>query len=282
MERYSVLSKSYELLNLVNINNPDMILVFETSLKPKYSFKISNYQCYRTDLLLLKIPIKQKNSEFLENAKQITYSDNYKLTLTTTTSVYNSSSKCLMAIILNLIFQKSKRKIIIGFDLDAKYRSWNSRTPRGAILPAHSTKYTHKVLDATKPTRFGVSGPDILDIFIFNNTNLTFDITTIPALSFDHNLVFFEIQNWQNIFETCRHPKHPGPNSTFSLTTSSHLFQLSKVDNNSTKKLITSNQIFSQTQRAISSLPSFAKLTERIILTRLTDEIQSADILPNE
>lgn len=39
---------------------------------------------------------------------------------------------------------------------------------------------------------------EFLDIFMFNNINLTFDNTTISALSSDHNPVFCELQNWQD------------------------------------------------------------------------------------
>lgn len=41
--------QKYELIQYINIHNPDIILIQETFLKPKTKFSIPNYTIYRND-----------------------------------------------------------------------------------------------------------------------------------------------------------------------------------------------------------------------------------------
>lgn len=205
----SIVNRLPEFRDYVAEEKFDVVLLCETFLKPANTLSVPNYHIYRSDRLtgrnggvavLVKKNIHHEripnfNIVNLEHAAvNILMSDNRPITII---AAYNSPSKPLLASDLSQIFPSSDR-IILGGDLNAKNRLWNSRTTttRGRTLAAHAASNNYSVVGPDQPTHYGTGRPDVLDVFLLNNIEYSSTVHTQTVLSSDHNPI---ILDWHDI-----------------------------------------------------------------------------------
>lgn len=206
------MNKIDEFKDYLKTEQPNIVLLQETYLKPQHKLGIANYITYRTDRLNGKgggtAILIQKNINHIHlpnyptknlehTAIQIMMKGNKK---TRIISAYQSPSKVLLEEDLDIFFKNNDSRTILGGDLNSKHQRWNCRVSniRGKKLAKHSDHHTYIIAAPTEHTHFTYQNSDILDIFIMNNINDHYTITTDTALSSDHNPVFMTLNNWQN------------------------------------------------------------------------------------
>lgn len=240
-----------ELKAFISTNNPDIILLNETYLKPNLSLKIPNFITYRNDLPLIRGSSAHGGTAILVHRKIVHQSPNINTKLQSTSilikinnkttlisSVYKPPSSTLLTSDLNLLINDAENIIIAG-DLNSKHPLWNSRRTNaaGLILYNHLLQNDYTVIAPDTPTHFPSCKkyrPDVLDIAIVR-THLLVHITNLNELSSDHNPILLEFTdspitvspptpntqiNWDKFYHTLSAGK---PNTTFLTNTQQNI-----------------------------------------------------------
>jgi exonuclease III len=198
-----VIAQKTELELLLLNEDIGIVLLNETLLGPKSKLKISQYATYRTDRTQTKRPsggtailIKHsiKHHEIIIPALESLEATGIQAMLdgklTTIIAAYKSPRKKLITKDIDILLKLGKRIIIAG-DLNCKHTDWHSRlnNTNGKILLTHSNKKSYSVIAPFEPTFYSHNlkvKPDVLDVALVKNINLTFDIKTLTKLSSDH------------------------------------------------------------------------------------------------
>jgi Reverse transcriptase (RNA-dependent DNA polymerase)/Endonuclease-reverse transcriptase len=201
-----------------------IVLLNETHLKPKSKLKISQYTTYRTDRVINKqaaggtaILIKNniKHHEIvipaLESLEATGIQAQLDGKLTTIIAAYKRPQIKLVTKDIELLLRLGKRILIAG-DLNCKHSNWHSRlnNANGKLLLAHSNKKSYSVIAPFNPTFYSYNlkvKPDVLDVALVKNINLTFDIKTLTKLNSDHLPVLIDFE---------AHTTHNAPRLTFN------------------------------------------------------------------
>lgn len=204
----SILNKKEELIDALTTHELGVALITETFLKPKNVFKVRNYSVYRSDRVTLgggtAILINRDLKHHEVFLPKLSSLEANAVVLNTrkgdirVISVYKSPATPLEVGDLDLIFSDPTPTIVAG-DLNCKHPHWNSRltNSNGKLLFNHMTRHGFSIYGPTKPTHYPDSGkrPDVLDIVITNNLNISLSIDVIQELSSDHNPVIIEVGN---------------------------------------------------------------------------------------
>ncbi|GFR00104.1 RNA-directed DNA polymerase from mobile element jockey [Trichonephila clavata] len=202
----SILPKKEEFLHFIEINNPDIIALQETFLKPGHTFNVANYSIYRNDrtsgagggtAILIKNSIRHHPIDIVtHNSEQTAISIEGTTHHLTICSFYKPPSASTPATINDLlkIFRNRPRCFILG-DFNLKHRSWNpDGNGRGGAQLFNFTRNCGFCISApTEPTRIPHhhnARPSIIDFAISSGlSNIT--AKSMFDLSSDHNPVFF-------------------------------------------------------------------------------------------
>ncbi|KAK9887253.1 hypothetical protein WA026_021104 [Henosepilachna vigintioctopunctata] len=184
------------------------MLISETFLKPSKTFRIQNYQIYRTDrttgrgggtAILIKQGITHEEIE-TESLQSI---ENTGIRIKTRNgdlicyAVYNPPGTTITDVDIKKLFRHNIATIAAG-DLNAKHRAWNSRVTNAAgkqlleianendLIIAAPSEHTHLCT--------GTNTTDLLDIAVIQNVRWAYRLETIMDLSSDHLPVILELE----------------------------------------------------------------------------------------
>ena len=204
-----------EFINFIAKNNIDLAVVTETHLKPIDKLNETRYTMYRLDRLhsakggliilhkktLHSVQVDMPVLESLETIGCHLFLDKSKLTII---GAYKQPSKIIQEKdIKNL--RKINSKLIITGDLNCKNESWNSRksNQNGNIL-FDILQRTDLIITAPLEPTFYPSGkgqPDVLDVVIFKNLQLSQRPTVANTLCSDHLPVLFVVDGGMKTFQ---------------------------------------------------------------------------------
>lgn len=212
----SIGNKISEFKAYLLLNNPEIVALSETFLKPDKSFSVPNYIVYRNDRISrfgggVAILIKKEiaHSPLLKSSinDPLEY---IGIQITSKTGkIYNiyaaylpPNSPLIDTHIIDLTNNRNTT-LIIG-DLNAKHKMWgcSSNNAKGNVLKSISEKYNIDIIAPSEHTHYDSLGKsDILDIIIAKKLTSQFYIRTETALSSDHLPVHIEIcgSDWLTI-----------------------------------------------------------------------------------
>lgn len=214
----------FEFQYLLVQNNIDIALISESHLQSTDRLSIRNYEIIRTDrpygrgggtAVIIKsnityTPVQIHGLTSAEiTAIKILLHNNEEVMVA---AMYFPPNKILtpneMSIITN-----THTKFIIGGDLNAKHRIWNSKVinPKGRVLQKHADQENYRVIAPNLPTHYPYNEeqtPDVLDIFLLKTSVIPGNVQTINALDSDHLpiLVHFTSSAVIRTFKTYRKP----------------------------------------------------------------------------
>ncbi|GFX27025.1 probable RNA-directed DNA polymerase from transposon X-element [Trichonephila clavipes] len=186
---------------------PDLILIQETHLRPKYNINIPNYICYRNDrdtgerarggtLILIKRNFPHYNLptpplQHIEATIVVLTPPNFNPISIASVYVPPKSDERLFTLDFEQLLQTNSNCVIFG-DLNATHNEWNClvNSTRGKQLKTFTDTLNLTIAYPSSPTRFGHGTSNTLDIAVINNFNFPFTMDSIPELSSDHNPVF--------------------------------------------------------------------------------------------
>jgi hypothetical protein len=198
-------NKIQELKTFIKLHNINIILLSETRLNPKTSFKIPNFHIYRYDRQPLPRQTPNGGTAVLVrrgivhqyiniSTKPDSTTINVKLgnEITQITAVYKSPCTALKFTDLDAITNHSG-PFIIGDDLNAKHTDWHSllcnKSGKTIVQHAESTN-RYFIAASDSPTHYPYvpnHRPDVLDIFLLSTSNTNYTLTNHCDLSSDHN-----------------------------------------------------------------------------------------------
>ncbi|GFU61257.1 RNA-directed DNA polymerase from mobile element jockey [Trichonephila clavipes] len=186
---------------------PDLILIQETHLRPKYNINIPNYICYRNDrdtgerarggtLILIRRNFPHYNLptpplQHIEATIVVLTPPNFNPISIASVYVPPKSDERLFTLDFEQLLQTNSNCVIFG-DLNATHNEWNClvNSTRGKQLKTFTDTLNLTIAYPSSPTRFGHGTSNTLDIAVINNFNFPFTMDSIPELSSDHNPVF--------------------------------------------------------------------------------------------
>ncbi|GFW14287.1 RNA-directed DNA polymerase from mobile element jockey [Trichonephila clavipes] len=186
---------------------PDLILIQETHLRPKYNINIPNYICYRNDrdtgerarggtLILIRRNFPHYNLptpplQHIEATIVVFTPPNFNPISIASVYVPPKSDERLFTLDFEQLLQTNSNCVIFG-DLNATHNEWNClvNSTRGKQLKTFTDTLNLTIAYPSSPTRFGHGTSNTLDIAVIHNFNFPFTMDSIPELSSDHNPVF--------------------------------------------------------------------------------------------
>ncbi|GFT46916.1 hypothetical protein TNCV_1720351 [Trichonephila clavipes] len=186
---------------------PDLILIQETHLRPKYNINIPNYICYRNDrdtgerarggtLILIRRNFPHYNLptpplQHIEATIVVLTPPNFNPISIASVYVPPKSDERLFTLDFEQLLQTNSNCVIFG-DLNATHNEWNClvNSTRGKQLKTFTDTLNLTIAYPSSLTRFGHGTSNTLDIAVINNFNFPFTMDSIPELSSDHNPVF--------------------------------------------------------------------------------------------
>ncbi|GFX45949.1 probable RNA-directed DNA polymerase from transposon X-element [Trichonephila clavipes] len=183
---------------------PDLILIQETHLRPKYNINIPNYICYRNDrdtgerarggtLILIRRNFPHYNLptpplQHIEATIVVLTPPNFNPISIASVYVPPKSDERLFTLDFEHLLQTNSNCVIFG-DLNATHNEWNCsvNSTRGKQLKTFTDTLNLTIAYPSSPTRFGHGTSNTLDIAVINNFNFPFTMDSIPELSSDHN-----------------------------------------------------------------------------------------------
>ncbi|GFT00490.1 RNA-directed DNA polymerase from mobile element jockey [Trichonephila clavipes] len=186
---------------------PDLILIQETHLRPKYNINIPNYICYRNDrdtgestrggtLILIRRNLPHYNLptpplQHIEATIVVLTPPNFNPISIASVYVPPKSDERLFTLDFEQLLQINSNCVIFG-DLNATHNEWNClvNSTRGKQLKTFTDTLNLTIAYPSSPNRFGHGTSNTLDIAVINNFNFPFTMDSIPELSSDHNPVF--------------------------------------------------------------------------------------------
>lgn len=201
--------KSSELLHFMKEHNLAIMLITETHLLETDKWNLANMAIYRSDrpgkrrgggtaiVIQSNVNHHQLPTPNLKTLEAVQVQVQSALGPLNIVSAYGRPNQKLHTEDISALLQQTTPTIIAG-DLNAKHRSWNSRTNnnRGMSLYKHSQQFNYVVAGPIDPTHHP-SDPhkqsDILDIAILNNVKHSVEIETISALTSDHDPVIVRL-----------------------------------------------------------------------------------------
>lgn len=209
--------KTSELIHLVHSQSIDIVLLNETHLVPSDSWSIPGFTIFRNDRLSASKRTRGGGTAILARSTA-TAVQNPTPNLTTieativTFTTAAGPMQCIAAYSrpntpfsepdLDKLLLTSNLPTILAGDLNAKHPLWNSvsTNSRGLALLKYVTSSSSNltVTGPIEPTYYHFmvkTPPDVLDIAILRNILTSYDITTIQALTSDHNPILMTIGN---------------------------------------------------------------------------------------
>lgn len=202
----SITPKKDDLLNFLTDNDIAAAMIGETMLKPQTNFQLANFVTYRTD----RISKHGGGTAVIVDAKichhQIVLPPLITIEATGVEIMTRNGPLRLVAVycppgvkmdtadIDRLL--DSNLPTVLGGDLNAKNRAWNSRVnnTRGNALLARSRTQGFTVSGPAEPTHYqGSCTPDVLDVAVTMGFQQSFDLETITALTSDHLPVLMRV-----------------------------------------------------------------------------------------
>jgi endonuclease/exonuclease/phosphatase family metal-dependent hydrolase len=204
----SVRAKTPELMALVKQLNIDVVLLTETHLLVSEQWTIPGYEIFRNDRqrphprrgggTAILVPTSARAVQL--ETPDLPGMEATIVLLTTKTgplklvSAYGLPHKQLYPIVFYRLAPDSTVPTIVAGDLNAKHPTWNSTktNARGKVLLAYAESYPGdlKVVGPVDPTHHhfldGRPG-DVLDIAMLYNVTTSYDISTVTALTSDHD-----------------------------------------------------------------------------------------------
>lgn len=229
--------KQHELLEFIEENDPDILLVIETKLKPKNKLFLKNYNIFRNDRLtdngggtaiIIKNKIKCEQIEKINNIQNLEY---------TTAKIYMPNNKHLICTALykqpstklqtreltSLIQSFGNSLYILAGDFNCIHTHWGNQTDNNEGKQLfnwyNNSIDTHNLvlLATNEPTCIRRNSQSFIDLFItsdtlnikFNNAHNKLETSDFPS---DHRAVTLEIfidkpqtnekekrKNWNNV-----------------------------------------------------------------------------------
>lgn len=180
------LSRRHFLDSLLNDKKPDIVLVSETKLKPRFKLSFRNYKVVRSDridspgggcAIIIKENIKFEISK-IENINILEYcsiiitnSINHKKLRIC--SIYNKKGEQDISADLSTIFSASQNTdIIVGGDFNARNTAWGDTAVNksGKVVKEWLDKYDARFNVSHIPTLHPTRENSFLDFFIINNS----------------------------------------------------------------------------------------------------------------
>lgn len=201
-----IIAKRSAFIHFLNTHDVDIACVTETHLPQSKNFKIPGYICHRKDrpsrtaaggvAIFIKKPISNNfyptppDNSLELIATQITPLNGPNITVI---AAYRPPNKPSDYTTLSALFNTTSPTILLG-DLNAKNTSWgcNTSSPSGRSLLQIISHHNIKIHAPSDPTHYPSNSefqPDILDIALSKNLNLTLYSNPLPELSSDHNPV---------------------------------------------------------------------------------------------
>lgn len=206
----SITFRRQELIHFLHHHEIDAILISETHLRPGRLFKVPNYDIYRSDRPNGRgggtaVLIKNSIAHHSLPTPQLQEIEATAVIIETATmghlkivAVYNRPAYRINSADLDSLLNTNV-PTLIGGDLNAKHRAWNSRIENlnGNILNRYSQTRNVFVKGPTDPTHFPIQGhrPDVLDIILTSRVNANVELTTLSELDSDHNPVLVTVGN---------------------------------------------------------------------------------------
>lgn len=206
--------KTPELLHLVKLESIDIVLVNETHLIPSDRWQVPGFSIVRSDRTRATANTRGGGTAILVgNSSTYTPELLPQLRSLEATSILLQTSNGLLRCVaaycppgatyytsdIDHILKDGTTSVLAG-DLNAKHISWNStkNCPRGLALLDHATESGFTIAGPVDPTYHHFNPqtpPDVLDIALLHNFNKSYDITTIQALTSDHDPVLLLLGN---------------------------------------------------------------------------------------
>lgn len=204
----SINNKKLEFAHFLHVHKIAVAMLQETFLSPHNKLSFKGYTIYRNDrqgagggtAVMIKNGISHNEVQLpafqrLEATAVSIDTKNGPLNLI---SAYNKPNSKLINAELDSIFHLGTSTIIAG-DLNAKSPNWNSKVTNqtGQLLQDYAARENIAVMGPDQPTHFPYGRPnssgDVLDIVVFKNFNHPIMLTSVPALTSDHNPVLLQI-----------------------------------------------------------------------------------------
>ena len=221
-------SRKPELIHHLTTHKTDVLLLQETRLKNRDTFKLPNYAIYRQDRpegrgggvaiavkrTIKHTPIINTTTSRLEHVTIIIPTGKTKIAIT---SVYNPPTNRIDTQEIRNILEQESRAILAG-DLNSKHTEWGCRTTNNNGSKLHKMlerNRQYKIGTQDEITRDNVNGGDILDYAIYKNLRIN-NIRRKTDLQSDHIAVEMEIIINQSL-EPPTKPKHTYNYTKFSI-----------------------------------------------------------------
>jgi endonuclease/exonuclease/phosphatase family metal-dependent hydrolase len=201
----SITNKKDELADFMKRQKIHVCLVSETLLKPANKFKQHKHSTYRTDratqgggtAIIIRSDIQHHNIDLLplnsmEATAVVVQTSKGPIKLV---AVYKQPGKKLDIEDIDKICN-SKMPTIVAGDFNCKHPAWHSKitTAQGRTLYNHCCKKQIQISGPVTPTHYPDNGnkPDVLDFVLSSNLQDSLEVTTVNALSSDHNPIIIE------------------------------------------------------------------------------------------
>lgn len=205
-------ARKIELTNLISNHNPDLVLVNETSLKPRYKFGINKYNLIRNDRLNERgggtmiifresfdhshLHLQHQMQTFEYTAIVLNCINNTKIIIIT---IYKSRH-AIDTKELNILLEEAKKisqMIIMAGDYNAHHTEWHckSTNSEGKKLLEWAQSNQLVIHSSVDPTRQDTRSASVIDLFIATpqvQRTGNHPLKTIPFDS-DHNVVEFSM-----------------------------------------------------------------------------------------
>ncbi|GFT52230.1 probable RNA-directed DNA polymerase from transposon X-element [Trichonephila clavipes] len=195
--------------DFIDKHAPDLLLLQETHLRPKHSFSIPNYICYRNDrpnsahgwggtaILINRnishfhVPTPPLRTGVEATLVALTPNDQEPFMVASIYIPPNPTYRNLSAD-LDTLFKIFNTAIVAG-DYNAKHTSWGcgSSDPRGNYLLRYITNNNLDLIAPPTPTRYGYRSASTIDYALIKNLNWPCTADSLAELSSDHNPIRF-------------------------------------------------------------------------------------------